>query len=553
MMPPGTPEVLKEACGWMNNCIDKHPTCGQGSSTRLPSRLVRISSPGEPLWAKVWETNGVDGQYCALSYCWGRDQKHKTLTSCYEQYKEALPYSKLPKTITDAFHVARSMGMVYIWVDAFCIIQDDRADKERELSQMMSIYQNALLTISAASASGVAEGFLRAPTEAGCISHLGPFYHPFQVSKDQFGSVMVVPFRDGPEPLNRRGWSLQESFLTPRLLVFTDHMTVWKCHRGFQPRDYEPHNQSRAFLKPVKVGSLDYRIEWRLWYEQVGYVPTAWWISVENEALVRLANRTDEYQESRQQLSLWQSIVCQYTERNLSENRDRLPAISAVAQALSPLSKSNYYAGLWGRYLVHELQWFYFPTYGQPRFKPALGPSWSWVTANEGGSGIHFSICKTVRAEVISCETTLVSENNPYGEVTGGELVIRGHMQPVGIIRGFTWGCLFDKYGQKYEGSRFFDDEMSLTPEICTTLRENDGEHKSVEEAWCFVLTDNPGRVMTEDRDFIPESNSCNMLVLVKVGGGKGQAYKRIGYAEAGAKQHPYWWEASGRKVITIV
>ncbi len=80
----------------------------------LPTRLVKVSSLGEPESARVCETDGQRGYYCALSYCWGGDQDHKTLLECYEQYKTELPYSDLPKTISDAFQVTRSMGLQYI-------------------------------------------------------------------------------------------------------------------------------------------------------------------------------------------------------------------------------------------------------------------------------------------------------------------------------------------------------------------------------------------------------------------------------------------------------
>ncbi|KAK6855264.1 heterokaryon incompatibility protein [Apiospora arundinis] len=509
MMPPGNPEILKKARGWMDDCITKHPTCRHGGSFRLPRRLIQISSLGEPLWAKMWETNGVNGLYCALSYCWGGDQEHKTIMSCYEQYKEAMPYSKLPKTITDAFHVARTMGMMYIWIDAFCIIQDDRADKEREMSQMMSIYQKALFTISAASASSVTEGFLRAPTDPCGISRLGPYYHPLQVGKDQTGSVMVMPVISDPEPLNRRGWSLQESLLTPRLLIFTDHMTVWKCNEGFQPKCYVPRSNSRIILESPSMNSSDY---WRGW---------------------------------------------QYGKRSLSESRDRLPAISAVAQALNPLFKGDYYAGLWERHLVHELLWYLVPESRHPSFKPALGPSWSWVSIKRRSS-ISFFSGMAIRAEVIFCETTLVSESNPYGEVSKGVLLIRGYIQPVGIIRRNTPECLFDKYGQQYDGSRVDYDEIPSTPKLHTSAHENDDEHKPMEEAWCLVLTDDPGGVMTDDGDLIPDSNRCQMLVLIKidsveVDGELIQFYERVGLATAEAKQPPYWWEANEREVAAIV
>jgi len=65
-----------------------------------------------------------------------------------------------PKTLSDAIKVCREIGMRYIWIDALCIVQDDPKDKAREIGQMGRIYKDATLTIMAASAKSVYEGFL---------------------------------------------------------------------------------------------------------------------------------------------------------------------------------------------------------------------------------------------------------------------------------------------------------------------------------------------------------------------------------------------------------
>ena len=56
-------------------------------------------------------------------------------------------------------------GVKYLWIDAFCILQDDhseeaRVDKERELGKMADIYKNATITIAASRATGADKGFL---------------------------------------------------------------------------------------------------------------------------------------------------------------------------------------------------------------------------------------------------------------------------------------------------------------------------------------------------------------------------------------------------------
>jgi Heterokaryon incompatibility protein (HET) len=56
--------------------------------------------------------------------------------------------------------VARKLKLDYLWIDALCIVQDDDVDKQKEISNLPSIYKNSYVTISAATAATNSEGFL---------------------------------------------------------------------------------------------------------------------------------------------------------------------------------------------------------------------------------------------------------------------------------------------------------------------------------------------------------------------------------------------------------
>jgi hypothetical protein len=66
----------------------------------------------------------------------------------------------LPKTAQDAISSARKLNLRYLWVDSLCIIQDSEEDKEKEMARMDKIYENATVTIVAASAPTCHDGFL---------------------------------------------------------------------------------------------------------------------------------------------------------------------------------------------------------------------------------------------------------------------------------------------------------------------------------------------------------------------------------------------------------
>ena len=54
---------------------------------------------------------------------------------------------ELPPAIQDAIRLTRLLGLRYIWIDALCIIQDDRDDWTREASKMHKVYTQSTLTI----------------------------------------------------------------------------------------------------------------------------------------------------------------------------------------------------------------------------------------------------------------------------------------------------------------------------------------------------------------------------------------------------------------------
>ena len=131
-----------------------------------------------------------------------------------------LETSALPATIRDAIIVARNLGFRYLWVDALCIVQDDSADYKSEIKAMGSIYHGAALIISASSSSTVSEGFLHPRFEPISIQL------PFSLSKDLTGTIGLVVYPWGDievEPLQQRGWALQEHVLARRLVMFCTH------------------------------------------------------------------------------------------------------------------------------------------------------------------------------------------------------------------------------------------------------------------------------------------------------------------------------------------
>ena len=100
------------------------------------------------------------GQYAALSYCWGGSQTGTLTGKNYNDYKNGLDLSKLSRTLQHAIQFTRSLDVLYLWVDALCIMQDDVSDEEIGIHRMSDIYRNAFVTIVVSSSASAENGFL---------------------------------------------------------------------------------------------------------------------------------------------------------------------------------------------------------------------------------------------------------------------------------------------------------------------------------------------------------------------------------------------------------
>lgn len=63
-------------------------------------------------------------------------------------------FDELARLFQDVVRIARGLGIRYLWIDALCTIQDDKADVKRELQEMSAYYANADFNIVA----GVKDG-----------------------------------------------------------------------------------------------------------------------------------------------------------------------------------------------------------------------------------------------------------------------------------------------------------------------------------------------------------------------------------------------------------
>lgn len=116
------------------------------------------------------------------------------------------------------------MGFDYIWIDKYCINQNNKAEKGGQISQMDSIYYNAEATIIAAAGSDSTYGLPG-------IGHRSRQTYPSVTTKDINGvSTLKNPQTAiQSSKWSTRGWTLQEAVLSRRRLVFTDDQVYFDC------------------------------------------------------------------------------------------------------------------------------------------------------------------------------------------------------------------------------------------------------------------------------------------------------------------------------------
>ncbi|GKU05577.1 heterokaryon incompatibility protein [Fusarium langsethiae] len=141
----------------LNACDDIHVPCKQAVNKPLPKRALDVREEKVRLCC----TAGQSGNYCALSYRWGRPEETlRTTDGNINNMLGGIELSSLPKLLQDAVTLTHQLNVPYLWIDALCIIQENKQDWEAEAPKMGEYYKNAVLTIAASLANQVSQHIL---------------------------------------------------------------------------------------------------------------------------------------------------------------------------------------------------------------------------------------------------------------------------------------------------------------------------------------------------------------------------------------------------------
>lgn len=103
---------------------------------------------------------------------------------------------------------------------------------------MHQVFQNSYLTIVTASASSSEQGFLEVYDNQSTVISL-----PLRLEDGRIGNILLSQKGTelNREPPHERAWTLPETVLAPRLLVYGRKCVFWKCVSG-EDVDLSPMN-----------------------------------------------------------------------------------------------------------------------------------------------------------------------------------------------------------------------------------------------------------------------------------------------------------------------
>jgi hypothetical protein len=466
-------DAYQTARRWISECFVSHDGCpgGLSAGSYLPTRVLDLSD-FDAGRVKLHVSQGEKAQYAALSYCWGQTpQLTTTGETLKHSVQEGIKIEELPKTLQDALYTTKQLGIPYLWIDSLCIIQDSFEDKSAEITRMPQIYKNAVVTLSAAIAPDCGQGFLedrqevRRRVQSAFRLPLLPDDEALYVDTPAIGEVFLCLDQDlgfnikdfADEPINKRAWTLQESWLSPRLLIYGSGPLKWQClsksitHGDESPRidsfESDFRGRSKFFTsRDLAQGDIDPQL-------QLTYT------SEQREVL----------------LTEWKHLVYLYTRRSLSFADDKLPALSGIAAEFHRLSGDTYLAGLWKSSLPWGLLWHRLSGHAdqshsdrspKPSFWKRLSklfrrnkssphpvldyhsPSWSFATTS---GPVTFEsplyLERTTQVVIHSSSTTPETTLAPFGRVTGGKLTLTGPM------RRMEWPEVTARYVIETEGN----------------------------------------------------------------------------------------------------
>jgi Heterokaryon incompatibility protein (HET) len=296
-------------------------------------------------------------RYTTLSHCWGGGLPLRTLDSNLHSYGKRIPTRSIPQTFKDAIAITQSLGIQYLWIDALCIVQNSQEEWEQEAAKMKDVYSGSNLNIAASDAPG---------SESGCFPVISSTVRFLNVIDPHDDSELMVRLQVGDTRhltketnLSSRGWVLQEQLLSHRMISCMGNEVHWECGETYKT----DHGAEFHHL------ALD----------------------------VRGIPRLHQSSLNLQREGVWRSWMTNFSRRQFTFWKDRLPALSGIVQYYENTTGDLPFLGLWKSSLLQDMLWIRSGPIHQRalhEIKALNLPSWSWLSCP---SEIEFDIWQITR------------------------------------------------------------------------------------------------------------------------------------------------------------
>ncbi|KAF1932678.1 HET-domain-containing protein [Didymella exigua CBS 183.55] len=330
---------------WLRICQSSHARC-----QRLQARceILRVIDCRE----KTLRLIDSSEPYACLSYVWG---DHPT----GEKGDWTSTLRRAPRTIQDAMSVTLSLGIAYLWVDRYCIDQDNPEEKHEIIRSMDLIYQGAEITIVAPTGPDPHYGLPGVDaTPRRCQLSLAVGKHTFVSTENMREQIHAAVW-------SSRGWTYQEMLMSRRRIVFTDSQMYFQC-------------ASAVWLESLDLAATDPQSQL---YEQFRVFPTF----EANNGFDEIQNRLKEYYQ-----------------RRLSFKTDAIHAFSGICNAhvtdAGPVALTHFYGvpivfpdtchQIAQTTFIEALNWriLHRDSVLEPLMFPLIFPSWSWASVKARSS-----------------------------------------------------------------------------------------------------------------------------------------------------------------------
>ena len=270
---------------------------------------------------------------------------------------------------------------------------------------MATIYSRSTLTIIAATAKSVTEGFLGPRGDFIAASTRIPFLCRDGTLGTVALSASAVSMAYYPQdnPIELRAWTYQERLLASRVLIYSNDGIRFVCRSGIRS-------------------------------------------SIEGTPWISLQRQPHYVEITKNDAQMWRNLVEEYTKRSMSDPGDKLLAIAALARAHAEGRdpKGGYLAGLWRDTIAGDLVWESLSEKVTGNAADHRTPSWSWAATD---SRVSWSPCISSvapQSDFKLFETRVVPRlgHDIYGQIDHGHLDVRGRILylPQDQVRELGWG-----------------------------------------------------------------------------------------------------------------